>query len=320
MKNLFKTIICTVLMIAMVIPLTAVNASAAKAKLSKTSVNVPIGYSQTIKVTGATKVTWSSSDETVVTVTADGASAKLTGKKDGEATVTAKVGSTSLKCAVTVKKSFITAGSEDVSVAKGKSKTVTFKVTGSKDISLSNSDKSVCSTSWGKWDGNSIKLTVKAKKQGTAVITVYAKGSKKSTAEKITVTVGGSEMLSIEEQVVELVNKERKAEGLPALEMDETLNEAAAVRANEIAKDYRKDHTRPDGRNWSTVLVEAGYDYTTAAENLALEYEGTAESVVDVWMNSKLHKANILNKDVTKIGIGVCKADGKYYWVQEFAG
>lgn len=318
MKNLFKALLCAVIAIAAVIPLAAANVAAADLQISRKNAEVPIGYSVTIKVTGSKNVKWSSSDESIVTVKADGASAKLTGKKAGSATVSAKVGETTLKCSVTVKKSFITADTEEISIAKGKSKTVTFKVTGSKDIALSNSDKDVCSASWGKWDGKSIKLTVKAKKNGTAVITVYAKGSSKSTAEKITVTVGGNEILTPEEQVAELVNKERTAKKLSALEEDDELNKIAAIRAKELAEKY--SHTRPDGRDCFSAFEDASYSYMAAAENIAYNFDPGADGVMEQWMKSKGHKANILKKDITKIGVGCCEADGRYYWVQVFAG
>ena len=308
-------------MIAVIIPLTAVNAFAAKPKLSKTSVNVPVDYSVTGKVTGASNVKWSSDDESVATVKADGASAKITGKKTGSATISAKVGSTTLKCKVTVKKSFITPSSQEVSVSEGKSKTITIKVSGSKDIAVSNSNKDVCSTSWGKWDGNTIKLTVKAKSKGSAVITVYTKKYSKSTAEKINITVGEKSPEDARiDKIVELVNKERKDAGVSTVKSDDELNKIAATRAKELATKY--DHTRPDGRNNFTALKDADYgSYSTAAENIANNYNADEEDVMNLWMTStKGHKENILNKDFTKIGVGYYEADGRYYWVQIFVG
>lgn len=343
MKNLLKTAICMVLMIAVIIPLTAVDVSAAKPKLNKSSANVPIGYSVTLKVTGATNVKWSSSDDSIAAVKSDGASAKVTGKKTGSATISAKVGSTTLKCKVTVKKSFITPSAENVTVSKGKSKTITFKVSGSKDITISNSNKDVCQTSWGKWDGNTIKLTIKGKADGNAAIKVYIKKYAKSTTQEINVTVGkgsknsdgeiiGDEDISdgsedsdssnsgsgAEADVVKLVNKERKAAGKSALKMDDELNAIAATRAKELAEKF--DHERPDGRKCFSAFEDAGYSFSTAAENIGYEYHGSASEIVSLWMDSKLHKANILNEDLTKIGVGVYKSGDKYYWVQVFAG
>ena len=324
-------------MIALIIPLTAVNASAAKPKISRTSVNVPIDYSVTVKVTGASNVKWSSDDESVATVKADGASAKITGKKTGSATISAKVGSTTLKCKVTVKKSFITPSAEKVTISKGKSKTITLKVSGSKDIAVSNSNKDVCSASWGKWDGNTIKLTIKGKANGSSTIKVYAKNYSKSTAQDIVVKVGNAgnnsdgEIIgdddisessdtgnSREDAVIELVNKERKAAGKAALKSDDELNAVAAVRAKELAEKF--SHKRPNGTSCFTALDEAGYSYMSAAENIALTYNDSADDVMEVWMDSSGHKANILSDDVAKIGVGYYEVNGKHYWVQVFAG
>lgn len=339
MKSFLKTArtaICTFLMAALLIPLTAVNASAAKPKISKTAADVPIGYSVTVKVTGASDVKWSSDNESVATVKADGASAKITGKKTGSATISAKVGSTTLKCRVTVKKSFITPSAEKVTVSKGQSKTITLKVSGSKDIAVSNSNKDVCSTSWDKWNGNAIKLTVKGKANGSATIKVYAKKYSKSTAQEIVVNVGSGKDSygetigdgditessdtgsSLEEQVVDIVNKERKAAGKDALQLDEELSAIAALRAKEIAEKF--DHIRPNGTSCFTALNEAGYNYMSAGENIALNYKDSPAEVMNIWMNSSGHKANILSDDVTKIGVGHYEVNGKHYWVQVFAG
>lgn len=324
-------------MIAVIIPLTAVNASAAKPKISKTSADVPIGYSVTVKVTGASGVKWSSSDESVAAVKADGASAKVTGKKTGSATISAKVGSTTLKCKVTVKKSFIAPSAEKVTVSKGKSKTVTLKVSGSKDIAVSSSNKDICSASLGKWDGDSVKLTIKGKANGSATVKVYAKKYLKSTAQEITVKVGDSgkdsdgEIIgdddiaessdsgkSNEEQVVDIVNKERKAAGKGALQLDEDLNAIAALRAKEIAEKF--DHTRPDGTSCFTVFDNTDYSSKIKGENIGYEYYGSADEIMKLWLDSSLHKANILSDDFTKIGIGYYEANGKHYWVQVFIG
>lgn len=327
-------------MIAVIIPLTAVNAFAAEPEISKTSAYVPIGYSTTVKVTGASDVKWSSSDESVAEVRAKGASAKIKGKKTGSATISAKVGSTTLKCNVTVKKSFITPSAKKVAVSKGRSKTVTLKVIGSKDITVLNSNKDVCSVSWGKWDDSTINITINGKADGNSTIKVYTKKYLESTVQEIAVTVdssgnyGDDETIreidaaetsdaenSREKQVVDLVNKERKAAGKNALQTDDDLNAIAALRAKEIAEKF--DHIRPDGTSCFTVFKEADYVYVAAGENIGYEYHGTAESIMKEWMKSKNHKKNILDSDnlgFTKIGVGYYEVDGRHYWVQVFAG
>ncbi len=120
------------------------------------------------------------------------------------------------------------------------------------------------------------------------------------------------------EEVLRLVNKERKAAGLEALELDETLTEAANVRAEEITKQF--SHTRPDGSSAFTVLQEYEYSYMAAGENIAAG-QPDPESVVESWMNSEGHRANILSGQFKKLGVGYCKIANEYqhYWVQLFS-
>ena len=117
-------------------------------------------------------------------------------------------------------------------------------------------------------------------------------------------------------EVFELVNQERAKAGLKALEMDTNLQKAADLRAQEISKKF--SHTRPDGSSFSTVLGEFGIKYKKSGENIAYGYN-TAEKVMNAWMNSQGHRANILNSDFEKIGIGVyTDSNGTVYWQQTF--
>lgn len=117
-------------------------------------------------------------------------------------------------------------------------------------------------------------------------------------------------------EVVLLVNQQRRAAGLPALTRGERLMRMAQVRAEELARNF--SHTRPDGRGPFTVLDDDTYQYTVAAENIA-SGQGTPEKVMNSWMSSKGHRANILSKSMSKIGVGVVRHDGKLFWVQLFA-
>lgn len=122
--------------------------------------------------------------------------------------------------------------------------------------------------------------------------------------------------LSYARQVVELVNKEREKAGLNALTIDTKLEEAALIRAKEIEKSF--SHTRPNGSNFSTVLTENGISFRGAGENIAWG-QSTPEIVMNGWMNSPGHRANILNAKFTKIGVGYyVGANGRKYWTQIF--
>ena len=120
---------------------------------------------------------------------------------------------------------------------------------------------------------------------------------------------------SYAEQVVALVNEERAKVNLPALTMSEDVNHAAQIRAVETTKAF--SHTRPDGSPFSTVLKENGISYRGAGENIAWGQK-TPEAVVNAWMNSDGHRANILNKNFTTICVGYYMNGTTPYWVQLF--
>ena len=121
------------------------------------------------------------------------------------------------------------------------------------------------------------------------------------------------------QEILDLVNFYRNQEGLSSLTLSSTLNYGAYIRANETTEYY--SHTRPDGTSCFTVLDDLGYSYSTAAENIAAG-QTSAEDGMDDWMNSAGHRANILNKNVTELGVGFAyDSDSyyQYYWTQLFA-
>lgn len=322
MKKLLSVLIAVII----VCTLCVIPSSAATPKLNKTKVNLPIGYSITLKVSNADEVTWSTADKSIAKIKSKTkTSAKIVGVGTGSTYIYAKTGEKTLKCKITVKKSFISASTDKISIREGAKKTVSVSVSGSKSIVYSNSNSNVCTVTSAKWDGNKLKLTVKGKKSGTAKIKIYAKGYSKSTLETITVTVGNGEAaaessestLSEAEKVVELVNAERAKIGLSALTMDEKLNEAAQIRAKEIVSKFA--HTRPDGTKCFTALDELDISYGYAAENIAGGRNNAAD-VMNDWINSSGHYENMTNPNANKIGVALVKVSGgyKYYWVQVF--
>lgn len=111
------------------------------------------------------------------------------------------------------------------------------------------------------------------------------------------------------EEVIRLTNKEREKEGLDPLTADSDLMDFAQVRAEEISEYF--SHHRPDG------VSEGPYPDYMIGENIAKGYK-TPEEVMDGWMNSDGHRAEILFADNSKIGVGVYKSGGLLYWVQVF--
>lgn len=126
----------------------------------------------------------------------------------------------------------------------------------------------------------------------------------------------GIQSSSAASEVVRLTNSARSKNGYAALVEDGALSEAAAVRAREIARSF--SHTRPSGASFSSALSESGVSYLRAGENIASGQKSASE-VVNAWMNSPGHRANILNSSYSRIGSASVNIDGTLYWVQLFA-
>ena len=117
-------------------------------------------------------------------------------------------------------------------------------------------------------------------------------------------------------RVVELVNEERAKAGLKPVTLQKNISAAAQVRAQETEVSF--SHTRPDGTKFTTALAQAGVTYRGAGENIAWG-QRTPEQVMNGWMNSAGHRANILNEKFTSIGVGYYQnAAGTNYWTQLF--
>lgn len=106
------------------------------------------------------------------------------------------------------------------------------------------------------------------------------------------------------------INAERAKVGLAAVTLNADLTNAAAVRSVEISNTF--SHTRPDGSDWYTVNANI-----MMGENLAYGYVDAAD-VMNGWMSSPSHKANILTPEFQTVGISVYNANGTLYFAQEF--
>lgn len=127
----------------------------------------------------------------------------------------------------------------------------------------------------------------------------------------------GTKELSMSEEVIKAVNKERGAAGKKKLTGDSALTAIAQQRAREIASYF--SHVRPDrSSDCFTLYSSSGYTYYYAGENIAYGY-GNAAGVMQAWMNSEGHRTNILQEGFHKIGVGCYYSNGVYYWVQNFS-
>lgn len=118
-------------------------------------------------------------------------------------------------------------------------------------------------------------------------------------------------------QVIALVNKERAAAGCGPLKEDSQLRNAAQGHSDDMARRDYFEHTDPDGGDPGTRTTAAGYRWSTYGENIA-KGQQTPESVMNSWMNSPGHRANILNCSFKDIGVGVHQGPGGPWWTQNF--
>ncbi|AKN73252.1 RNA polymerase [Streptomyces sp. PBH53] len=118
-------------------------------------------------------------------------------------------------------------------------------------------------------------------------------------------------------QVVALVNKERAAAGCGPVTEDPQLDRAAQGHSDDMAARGFFDHTDPDGDGPGERITAAGYRWSTYGENIA-KGQQTPQAVMDSWMNSPGHRANILNCSFKNIGVGVHDGAGGPWWTQAF--
>jgi len=152
------------------------------------------------------------------------------------------------------------------------------------------------------------------KKAGTlllALVLVLTLALPAAAAETAELRLKGTRSYTLSAEVLSIVNEERAKLGLPALQMDKDLQEAAMLRAAEVNLNF--SHTRPTGQDCFTASVKA------SGENIAAG-SAAAAGVMGQWMNSQGHRENILRERWASIGIGCFyQADGYYYWVQLFS-
>jgi len=127
-------------------------------------------------------------------------------------------------------------------------------------------------------------------------------------------------MSPLEQEVVDLTNQAREQNGLPALEVNSALVASAQIQSTNMAQLNELEHTLP-GVADPTLQSRAnavGYNYAWLGENIAFNYPD-APSVVNAWMNSPEHRANILNPNYTEIGVSFAwNSLGQAYATEDF--
>lgn len=306
-------------------------------RLNYSWINMTEGYSMKLKVRGTKKkVKWSSSNKKVVTVNKKG---KVSGKKAGKATITAKVGKKKLKCRVTVtkipKKKETTVSYTDVTFNVAEVHINLYDVTYSKngysklsesenatfELELLNNTKSI------KWTSSDEKVaTVKSgmvTAQSKGNCTIIAEAGGKKYVCPVTVT-NYSDVETVYNQrniyiMLSLINKDRVKVKVAPLLLKSEITKVADLRAEEAAKLF--SHTRPDGSSYKTAYDSMGLKVGRAiGENLSYNLDSVKnrKKIVNAaYKNlyaSAGHRQNMLNKDFTYIGISSYTKEYKNEW------
>lgn len=143
-----------------------------------------------------------------------------------------------------------------------------------------------------------------------------------TAADKVLVTSDSPQVAAVVvSTLIDLANSDRTQNGLPALTVSPVLEQAAQLKANDMAAKGYFAHVSPSGEDPWYWFAQVGYNFTYAGENLAV-YFSDSDAVNTAWMNSPEHRANILSDNFTQIGIAT--AQGMYqgqettFVVQEF--
>lgn len=133
----------------------------------------------------------------------------------------------------------------------------------------------------------------------------------------LTIPQENSSVLAFENEVIRLVNEQRAKNGLRPLTANWELSRVARYKSQDMVDNRYFSHTSPTYGTPFQMIKAFGLTYRTAGENIAYGQQ-TPLAVVNAWMNSSGHRANILNASYTQIGVGYVAAG--HYWTQMFIG
>ena len=164
-------------------------------------------------------------------------------------------------------------------------------------------------------------FTTEATTEVTTKITETTTVATETTTNKVTETTTETTTSTVDNSVasklLNLVNKARNENGLSSLTLNSSLSNVAQKKAEDMKNNNYFSHTSPTYGSPFDMIKSFGINYKTAGENIA-KGQKTAEEVFNAWMNSSGHRANILNKNFTQMGIGY--TSGNTYWSQMFIG
>jgi uncharacterized YkwD family protein/spore coat assembly protein SafA len=133
----------------------------------------------------------------------------------------------------------------------------------------------------------------------------------------LTIPITDTAVTDYEREVIRLVNDIRRQNGLSELQYDWELCRVARIKSQDMKDNRYFSHTSPTYGSPFQMMKSFGIKYRSAGENIA-RGQSSPEAVVNAWMSSSGHRANILNSSYTHIGVGF--VSGGNYWTQMFVG
>jgi uncharacterized protein YkwD len=169
-----------------------------------------------------------------------------------------------------------------------------------------------------------LRVFTRATGESSYRLSAIAQPLNNTTATNTTTGTTNTTTSTFVERVVSLTNAFRQQFGLQPLTLNAKLTTAAQIHSQNMAMQDFFSHTGVDGTQPWDRMTAAGYRWSQAAENIAAGQQ-TPEAVVDAWINSPGHRANILNANLREIGVGyyeLANDTGSVnygrYWTQDF--
>ncbi|KAB2971308.1 sigma-70 family RNA polymerase sigma factor [Streptomyces sp. SS1-1] len=208
-------------------------------------------------------------------------------------------------------------GREEPSAARGAGAAVPDELVEPSPVSTSASPSASASTSPSASAKPSKKATPSPSAKKTEKATPTTQAPTRASRQAAAASQAQETPSGAVAQVVALVNKERATAGCGPLAEDSLLDTSARKHSEDMAARGFFDHTNPDGADPGQRITAAGYRWSTYGENIAMGQQ-TPEAVMESWMNSPGHRANILNCSFKDIGVGVHEGPGGPWWTQNF--
>jgi uncharacterized protein YkwD len=136
-----------------------------------------------------------------------------------------------------------------------------------------------------------------------------------------TATLVPPDDIEVEQSIANQLNQQRYAHGLPSLKTVSELTQAARRHSRDMADNHFTGHTGSDGSDGGQRMEEAGYDWTIWGEIIGWGFAGDADSIVNWWMNSPVHRSIILSSSFEDFGVGYARdptSDWGHYWTVNF--